>query len=76
MWYEEKESKGGKKGAQGRGEALLRRRRAACPAGTWQRTEARVFPGGGVEGTGMPGRGLGGAAVSVISLKGRSKPKC
>lgn len=58
------------------GEALLRRRRAACPAGTWQRTEARVFPGGGVEGTGMPGRGLGGAAVSVISLKGRSKRKC
>ena len=37
MWYEQKESKGGKKGAQGRGEALLRRRRAACPAGTWQR---------------------------------------
>ena len=69
MWYEEKESKGGKKGAQGRGGGLAKK-------GTWQRTEARVFPGGGVEGTGMPGRGLGGAAVSVISLKGRSKPKC
>lgn len=41
------------------GEALLRRRRAACHAVTWRRTEATVFPGGGVEGTGTPGRGLG-----------------
>lgn len=33
------------------GEALLRRRRAAWHAGTWQRTEGSMFLGGGVEGT-------------------------
>lgn len=49
------------------GEALLRRRRAACHAGTWQRTEGSVFPGGGVEGTSTSGGRLGRAAVSVIT---------
>ena len=36
MWYEQKESKGGERGAEGQGEALLRRRQAACHVGIWQ----------------------------------------
>lgn len=51
------------------GEASLRRRRAVCHVGTWQRAEASMFPGGGVEGTSTSGGHLGRAAVSVITSK-------
>lgn len=33
MWYEEKESKGGKKGAQGRGGGLAKKEAGSVPRG-------------------------------------------